>query len=270
MELNKYNKDNSQFKRSFVYEFNYSIVEPPYEPSESDIAFMKCFFGNNYSSYIHNILWVSNIGLNAYALPNGEIYVGNELLDVIDADELDGIIAHEIAHIVLNHHEVQLYTDKRRYVESQNMQALATAFTALAHAGVSYGSIKSGILTTETAQAYQDLATGTILTINEAIHDNFLKNSFRYSREQEIEADIVACLFLVWQGGYSESYIKALSKIHYQYGLHATGEINSAYNTHPSLAFRINTLKAIFQQGERNFMQQNKTVRKYTDPTYKY
>ena len=62
---------------------------------------------------------------------------------------------------------------------------------------------------------------------------------FEYSREQEIEADIIACLFLKWLGNSPIDYIDFMETL--------PGDISDKYDTHPSMVFRVNTLRKIFQ-----------------------
>lgn len=68
--------------------------------------------------------------------------------------------------------------------------------------------------------------------------DNALKYRYKYSREQEVEADIIAYRFLEYMGLGGENYINALRAIGYE---------NDAYyddtSSHPTTEFRVKLLE---------------------------
>ena len=57
------------------------------------------------SEFSYEFLLVSgkHFGANAFALPGGRVLITDELLELLDEDQLTGVLAHEIAHIELRH-----------------------------------------------------------------------------------------------------------------------------------------------------------------------
>ncbi len=68
-----------------------------------------------------------------------------------------------------------------------------------------------------------------------------LRYKYRYSREEESEADIAAFHFMEFMGYGGEHVVSMLRKIANLYGDHPTGD----YDDHPSFAFRIQVLTAM-------------------------
>lgn len=57
--------------------------------------------------------------INAFSIPGGYIYVNRRVLDFIESDdELAGVLAHEIAHIVHQHSLKKLEKDKKLLIET--------------------------------------------------------------------------------------------------------------------------------------------------------
>ncbi len=107
------------------------------------------------SSYSYRIHIAVDPRINAYALPGGHIVVNTGLLKLADqADEVAGVLAHEIAHIELRH-------TLRNLVHSLGWRALLGAFTG-----------------NYTGAVWSDMAT-RLMKLN-------------YSRELESEADRAA------------------------------------------------------------------------------
>src|SRR5262245_60075267 len=106
---------------------------------------------------------VNSREVNSVAFPGGVIYVNRGLIELIsNEDELAAILAHEIGHVVARHATAQL-----------SRQLLVQAPV----------SIATGLPTTE---AWKDQLTK--LGISFGIDAPFL----RYSRDQELEAKIIA------------------------------------------------------------------------------
>ena len=99
---------------------------------------------------------------NAFALPDGYIYIYRGLIDRTESDdEIAAVLAHEIGHIVARHHE------KRR-----RRGLMANIFRLVAVTG---------------AETRQDK-----ININNAITELALS----YSKEEEIEADKLTAVYL--------------------------------------------------------------------------
>ena len=110
---------------------------------------------------------VNSKEINSVAFPGGAIYINRGLIEITsNEDELAAILAHEIGHVVARHATAQL-----------SRQLLVQAPV----------SIAAGLPTTE---AWKDQLTK--LGINFGVDAPFL----RYSRDQELEAKIIATRLL--------------------------------------------------------------------------
>jgi Zn-dependent protease with chaperone function len=252
--LNNYENDNSRFarkcKKNFGIEtFNLSLHS--ITTNTTALSIMKNLCGSTYANYLKNIAFYSSNDLNAYALPNGEIYLSNSLMDLLNTDEITGVIAHEIAHVMLKHTEVSYFNYKKQEKKDNTAAAITAAFAGVAIVGSQIAVAKNGSYTEEVGNSFNQLTNNTISAIDNGFTDNTILHKYKYSREQEMEADIVACLFLKWTGKNPESHIQGLSKIFNFYNS-VFGNLYpntiSLYDSHPSLQFRISTLKSLFSK----------------------
>ncbi|MCD8296643.1 MAG: M48 family metalloprotease [Prevotella sp.] len=177
--------------------------------------------------------------LNMYVIDMGEInasadYEGNMLLDknlFVDDDftyeMVLGICAHETAHYLLQHqlaaeYKIAKYDRKNKIIAG--VSAGLDSTSAMVAAVI--GGVKSDGLE-ERVDNY----------IDSAIKDTE-RFKYEYSREQEIEADIIAFRFLDYIGVGGDKYIAALEVLKRK-----TIEFSSDKSDHPSTQFRINILK---------------------------
>ncbi len=111
--------------------------------------------------------------VNAFALPNGSIYVNSGLLALFENEsQLAGVLAHEITH-VRNWHSYLTNRSVRKKALAINILALVGAFTP-------YNTV------------------GTVITLVASVSRQLLVFSiFGYSRELEREADAYAATRLV-------------------------------------------------------------------------
>ena len=149
------------------------------------------------------------IDVNAFACPDGSVRVFSSLMDIMNDDELIGVIGHEIGH-VLKHHsknafKTQLLTD------------------AMKDAIGSTGS---------KAAALTDSQLGTLSTA--------LINA-KYSQKQEKEADDCGYDFLVANGRNPWGMVMAFEKLMELEGQSGSnsGFITKAFSSHPETKDRI-------------------------------
>lgn len=154
--------------------------------------------------------------LNAWAVPTGLVFMTSELLNTVESsEELETILAHEIAHIERRH----------GYAQYENVKLSGLAKGILLAMAVAAGT---DTRTLKTADVLYNVATRLVL--------------FGYSRENEREADIFAKLYLAKNGKTGEKFLLALKKIKYlEEGRgHKTGGILS---THPGIEERIDRVE---------------------------
>lgn len=127
--------------------------------------------------------------LNAWAVPTGLIFVTSELLNTVESsEELEAILAHEIAHIERRH----------GYAQYENVKLSGLAKGILTAMAVAAGE---DTRTLEFADAIYNVATQLVL--------------LGYSRGNEREADIFAKLYLRKNGKNQQKFLVALKKIKY-------------------------------------------------------
>lgn len=159
--------------------------------------------GMNYHFKILNIE-----GPNAFSIPGGYVYVTYDLFDFIQSDdELAGILAHEIAHVIHNHALKQTRDN--------------TKFTLL--------TILAVLLTGEPDVGVLGKLT-TITLLNQ------------YSRKYEEEADLTATDLLIKTGYNPVGFLTFLERLYAREMFKP--EVNlGIFQTHPETEDRINYVK---------------------------
>ncbi len=171
---------------------------------------------------------------NASSTPDGHIYINYGLMKRLNFKDylLAGVLAHEIAHYMLRHILIHRYKYLKKERENNIGAAIGMTGTAIgnlaaASAGVSNGSSE------EQKQQYQQ------------IWDNAKKQTaafyYKYGRDEEIEADIIAYRFLEWVGIDPQKYIETLNMINLD-SLTGAGEEDS---DHPSTEDRVGILSQL-------------------------
>jgi beta-barrel assembly-enhancing protease len=156
------------------------------------------------------ILNTSNI--NALSLPGGFVYVTKGILPLCTDQELAFVLGHEMAHVAKKHGIKQ--------VEKQMMTdvGLATIVALMSKGQVTQGS----------------KTTTQVLSL--------IVNS-QYSREDENEADNVACQYMVYGPGWNpRSGISFMQKLKKTGGGELPGFVNSLVGSHPLTEERIKAI----------------------------
>jgi len=147
---------------------------------------------------------------NAFSTPGGHIFLTKGLIDLVPSeDALAGIIAHELAHIILKH-GIKIIDDMKFTNEADIMAGQAAAF-----AGKSNMSILS----------FRD-------SVNE-IFNKMIKSG--YSQPQEFEADNLAVKLLADAGYSPNGLLEILNRLKTV----QSGQSGGIYSTHPSPVQRI-------------------------------
>jgi Zn-dependent protease with chaperone function len=171
---------------------------------------------------------------NAFILPNGAMVISTGLLSTIKSeDELAGILAHEIAHFVLDHHVINYNKEIDRQKRAEFWAALATVAAAGADAYLSMNNEYHvpGVLTAST------IIAATVLT------DQITKRlGIKYSQEQESKADLAATE-VISSLSYDKSGL-AIALYRLRSYFVKTGDFLalSGSGTHPSIESRIQAI----------------------------
>ena len=149
-------------------------------------------------------------GPNAFSIPGGYIYVTSDLFDYIQSDdELAGVLAHEIAHLIHNH-ALKQTRDNTKY----------TLLTILAV-----------LLTKEPDVSILGKLT-TITLLNQ------------YSREYEEEADLTAIDLLIKTGYNPVGFLTFLERLYIREMFRPKVNLG-IFQTHPEIKARVNYVKDI-------------------------
>ena len=149
---------------------------------------------------------------NAFAAPAGHVFLYSGLLAAMETEEeLAGILAHEIAHVLCRHLSKQ--------IEQSKKIGLVTLAGVLTGIFLGAGPAVTGAITTGS------VAAGTTL-------------SLRYSRENETEADQVGLKYLTKAGYGGEGLLRILHEIRSKRWF-GPEQIPSYMSTHPAIEARM-------------------------------
>lgn len=150
------------------------------------------------------------VDINAFACPDGSVRVFSSLMDIMDDDELMGVIGHEIGH-VMKHHSKNAFKNE-----------LLTG--ALKDAIASTGGKAAAL----TESQLGDLGTALV--------------NAKYSQKQEKEADDCGYDFLVANGRNPWGMVMAFEKLQTmegESGSGVSGYISKMFSSHPETKDRI-------------------------------
>lgn len=171
---------------------------------------------------------------NAFILPNGAMVISTGLLATIKSeDELAGILAHEIAHFLLDHHIINYNKEIDRQNRAAFWAALATVAAASADVYLSMNNEYHvpGVLTAST------IIAAAVLT------DQITKRlGIKYSQEQEMKADLAATEVISTLSYDKSGLAIALYRLRNYYVKTGDFLALSASGTHPSIDSRIQTM----------------------------
>lgn len=171
--------------------------------------------------------------VNAFTTPEGHIYITDSLLLVKDIyyEQLLGICAHEAAHFFLQHTLCEAYDIERELNENKIIAGIASSVNIMANAYAQANGAADN-------SSWDTLEKNNSSLYEWAKNEAYGRFRYKYSREQEIEADIIAYRFLEWLGEGGQNYIDALKAIGTDEDKYYSDE-----SDHPKISFRINFLE---------------------------
>ena len=213
--------------------------------------FIRFFQGDNPIKYIKSIRLDASETKNAFVYPDGTICITSSLFYSLKPEELLGILAHEMAHYVLEHALISCFKVEKRERNNRIAAAVLSSVNVIAHASIQ----ANGGINSEDQEEYWDNVNKQTELFFKSFDVMSERYKYRYSREQEMEADIVAYRFLQYMGYNPRHYINALGKIldfdisnpsiegieALSYDYHDKDE----YSTHPSILERCVMLEYI-------------------------
>ncbi len=152
------------------------------------------------------------VDINAFACPDGSVRVFSSLMDIMDDDELLGIIGHEIGHVAKHH-------SKKSF-----RQTLLTG--ALKDAVASANGKLAALTDSQLGQLGESLAGA------------------KYSQSQEKEADDFGYEFLKSNGKNPWGMVSAFEKMQGLEGNQKSSYVTKMFSSHPETAERIKRMTA--------------------------
>lgn len=221
--LNELEQRNLFFNDSYLENYLYTIVYKLYPGSINDgrpgIVNVKIMIDNT---------------PNAFIFTNGTTIITTGLLSTINSEEeLIGIMAHEIAHFVLDHSTININKAIQRQKNAEFWAAFATTLAAAAEVY---------------ASSQNEYYVPGALTYNTAILSYSIANAFterlglKYSREQELAADKCAVELMKFLNVEPTALASALIKIKNYCILSGNYFALSGEGTHPGIQDRINKI----------------------------
>lgn len=163
---------------------------------------------------------------NAFATPAGHIFFNRGLIEAMESeDELAGILAHEISHVVARH-----ISDKIERSKKLNMLSLA-GMVAGAFLGPASGSSDAA-----SALTMGSLAAGQSMEL-------------AYSRQDEIQADQLGLIYLSKAGYSAKGLMASLQTIRSKQWF---GGVPNYLSTHPATEDRIAYIDAWIEKNQEN------------------
>lgn len=216
---------------------------------EHSKKFRKCYFsdameiflkdslcGNNLNDKISCVQPIRGEELNAFCTPDGYIYITDALVDLLQNDmEVLGVLAHEMAHYQLQHAIVEMYKTNKKLRTNQTIAVVTSAAVAGAEFYNQTNSCLSDYERNRRWREVDEFAEGA----QQSAYESALCYHYKYSKDQEIEADIIAYRFLDWIGVGGVYYINALERLRDSMHKYLRGYTD---DTHYSVDFRIGLL----------------------------
>ena len=171
-------------------------------------------------------LIVFDKSMNAFVTGNNYIYIHTGLLENLDSyEELEGIIAHEIGHLILGH------VESRKILSKKNSNLVNIGIFALLGATLAGSS---------------NNLNGSILVGT----DFFYKKQYKYNRTQELEADIFSIKALNKLKKSSIGLKRFFKKIEKRNKLYSNE--NNYYASHPNSENRLEIINSLSHFNDKN------------------
>lgn len=194
-----------------------------------------------------NLLIQENPSIDACCFPNGTIVLNTGLLASLHSeDELVAILAHEIAHFVLDHQIQNINEAVSRQKRAEFWAGLATGLTALGE----------GYLAVQNPYYSPGAATLGMAMISSSIASQVIERlGMKYNHNQELEADVLARKTLEILGYDQCALASALSRIKSEYIQERNNVAYLDSYTHPALISRIKMAGTPANNRDKTFEQ---------------
>ena len=178
----------------------------------------------------------ANNEFNASTFPDGYILINTGLFSKLNYNELLAVSAHELVHYMFNHSLANEYAYIKKQKSNQLWAEIGGALIVGANAFADGYSAGITGQQQNNAQYYADMYQGII----DDAAESAARFKFRYSRKDELQADILGFRYLQFLGYDPRSFLTMLEKI---------GIENDKYydkkSSHPKTELRIEVIKTL-------------------------
>lgn len=189
-----------------------------------------------YDNLSINIVNVNQI--NACTFPNGTILLYVGLLDIPSFTRKDVLAAcaHELAHYMMKHSLSHQYAYIKKQKSNKMWAEIGGCLMIAANAAASMYSASNGVSVNDNSAYYASMYEGMLEDAGESAK----RFGFRYTREQELQADILGCRYLQYLGYDGNDYIAMLEKLGTD-----DDKYYSKKSDHPKIEYRIKVIKEL-------------------------
>lgn len=197
--------------------------------------------------------------IQAFALPNGEIFICSGLLDILDNQgELAAVIAHELCHVASKDAATRMFKEDeaRKFMKTVQLAVyiganIAGPFLGVGQAAASSANIGTQLGTSVSVALVQGLSTVAAAVLAESAIEG-------YSQEAELRADRYAVITLASAGYDPRSMLGVLSRLKdIQQNVDEKDATqkqriqSSLVNAKPGLAHRINEVDSLLTRSSK-------------------
>lgn len=197
--------------------------------------------------YDNLFIKIANIEqINACAFPNGNILLYKGLFTIPNMNRKDilAACAHELAHYMLKHALSQRYAYIKKQKSNKMWAEIGGGLVIAANTAASMYSISNGINVSDNSDYYAAMYQGMLEDAGESAK----RFGFRYSRSEELQADILGCRYLQYLGiDDGHAFISLLEKLGTD-----DDKYYSKKSDHPKTEFRIKVIKALLEHDPTN------------------
>ena len=179
---------------------------------------------------------------NASMDPIGQMRINVGILPHLSYQELLAVCAHEVAHFYCDHVVDRVYKDEKKRKKNRMWADIGASLVVGAAAASGAYAGGQGVDISGNTQLIENSGIFFQAFRNEADQAS-LRYFFRYSREEELEADIIAYRFMEFMGYGTEHWISAMRKM-----LNLSGDFSvkaGKHDDHPTTMFRLQVLTAM-------------------------
>ena len=184
--------------------------------------------------------------INASMDYDGQMRINLGCFTRLSYKELLAVCAHEMAHYYCKHVVLSVWKTARKQKRNRMWADIGSSLAIGAIAATSaYGAYNG-----QDMSYYNNIISNADILYNNAYNyaDNAtLKYRYRYNREEETQADIIAYRFMEQMGYGGDNVLSLLKKIMKFYGDTPSGK----YNDHPSTLFRIEVISLMMSGLEK-------------------